>query len=257
MSTIGEAFSIIPVPPEVGDWIVNMTFNKGYWDYKKYIEDYKSGKEYMGKWDYFIYDHRPNYFNYDHFFEEINDYAESITNRYRVLIADIVAVLDEFDKSADELIYDDESGVESWASERPGSLPPSETYPAIGFLKYRIFYLLESVEDEDVEKLKRWYNWHGYFKAFITYHENKIDRIKETINEYEKYVEQLKSRPPEKMDEDTMDKLNWVAGKILFTNNYDDEPNDDEAQLDDGADYFVLDEWDFVDEEEDKEKKNE
>ena len=251
MSSIYDAFAKIPVPPEVGEWIVNMTFNEGYWNYEKYIEDYKNEKEYMNVWEYFTHENR----RYDKFFEEINDFAEMITNEYPVLIADIVAVLDKYDYTAEYLVYEDNSGNESWASERPGELPVSKTYPAIGFLKHRILYLLESTANEDVEKLMRWYSWRGYCKSFAAYHENKINRIKEAINEYEKRVKELKAVSPEKTDEDEVNDMNKLAEKILFAHNYDNEPNGD-VELDDEFDYATLDDDDDGDEEEDEKEEN-
>lgn len=247
MSSIADAFAEIPVPPEVGEWIVNMTFNEGYWNYKKYIDDYKNGKECLNVWDYFNYDRR----RYDKFFEEINDFAEEITNEHPVLIADIDAVLDKFDTTAEYMVYEDNNGKESWAEEHSDQLPASKTYSTIGFLKHRILYLLESTANEDVEKLMRWYNARGYCKAFAAYHEKKINRIKESINEYEKRVKELKSRAPEEMSEDDTDKMNQLAKKILLS--YDcegDDPND--IELDDGMDYYTLNDEEDGDEEEEE-----
>lgn len=221
--SIGSAFAEIPVPPNVGEWIATTVFSDGFWNMDERIDDYKKGTCEDDLWEYF------NYEKYDEFFECLNDMAEYITDEYPILITDIIKVINEYRMTADDLVYDDDNQRESWAYYHRRDLPSSNVYPAIGFLKYRVLHLIKSATDEKV----KWSNWEGYRKQFMAYHENKINRIKRAINEYDEwYDRQLSNRN----DFNTMQQN---VRKLLFSTNYDEEDEPIFSELEE-SDYEEL-----------------
>lgn len=210
--SIGSTFAKIPVPPDVGEWIATIMFRDEFWNMEERIDDYKKGKCEDNLWEYFNPDDNKYY---DGFFEQLNGMAEYITDKYPILITDIVDVINKYNMTAEDLVYDDQNEKESWAAYHRRELPPSEVYPAIGFLKYRVLHAIESVTDSF-----KWSNWDGYRKQFVAYHENKINRIKRAVNEYEEWKNQHLS------DMNDFNAMQEKARKLLFGTNYkEDEPS--------------------------------